>query len=82
MPWLTTITLKVLSQDEIPDEMTPADVCREAVEGDYSWRYDWETELIDDDECKTLLVEQGSDISFFYPEAEGEADEPKSTPQS
>jgi hypothetical protein len=69
MPYLTTITMEILSQDPIPDDMTPAGIWREAVEGDYSGAYTSETNAISDDECKELLVQQGSDISFFYPES-------------
>jgi hypothetical protein len=70
MPYLTVITLKVLSLEAIPEDMTPADVYRETIEGDYSGSYDWDSQAIGEQQCKSLLVEQGSDIEFFYSDHE------------
>lgn len=79
MPYLTTVTLKVLSLDPIPDEMTLADIYRETIEGDYSGDYDQESLPIGDSECKRLLVEQGSDICFFYPKDDQDCDNPSTS---
>jgi hypothetical protein len=67
MPYLTTITLRILSEEPVPDDISPDEVWRETVCGDYSGDYKWETEVISDERCKELLTEQGSDTEFFYP---------------
>ena len=74
MPYETTITLRVLHQEPIPDDMTIGDIYREGIEGDYSMDYDQDTQAIDDATCKRRLEEQGTDISFFYPDEEDDDD--------
>ena len=71
MPYETTITLKVLHQDPIPDGMGIDDVYKESISGEYSMDYTWDTQAVDDETCKRRLREQGSDIEFFgYEEKE------------
>lgn len=70
MPYETTIVLKVLHQDPIPDDMSPGEIYSATITGDYSGVYTQDTQLIDDDTCKQKLLEQGSDVGFFYPESD------------
>jgi len=77
MPYETTITLKVLHMDPIPDDMDLAEIANATISpraagplhrGDYSGDYEITTDLIDDETCKAKLLEQRNSIEFFYPE--------------
>ena len=65
MPYETIFHLKVLHEDPIPDDMDLGEVYRQTITGDYSGAWEQETNLITDEECKSKLIEQGSDPSFF-----------------
>jgi hypothetical protein len=62
----TIITLRVLSEREIPDQMDIADVVRESDEGDFVMHtIGYEVNPLSHSEMAKALLDAGSDPAFF-----------------
>ena len=62
----TVITVEVLSEGPIPDDMDLRDVMQEATDGGFSADVmSWDTEFVDGPAMARLLKAQGSDPAFF-----------------
>jgi hypothetical protein len=62
----TTITIEVLSEEPIPEEMDLADIIQESSEGAFSRGVVSEKEtVLNGEQAVKALAEQGSDPEFF-----------------
>jgi len=61
----STITLTVLSEDPIPDDMDISTIVMEAEVGDYSMDSEITSRKISNEQMAELAVAQGSDPEFF-----------------
>ncbi len=63
----TIVTIEILSEDPIPDDMSMEDIVHEAMEGNYSSRTLEGTKeiVLNGKEAADALLEQGSDCGFF-----------------
>jgi hypothetical protein len=72
----SVVTVEILSETPIPNDISLDDIYYEITEGDWSGVCDLETlnEEIDGPTMAKLLLAQGSDPGFFQLTAEGEED--------
>lgn len=70
----TIITLEILSEEQIPDDMTLDNIYAEAMDGGYSMRQvgTWKETELSGKQAVKALKKQGSDPGFFNLTNKGE----------